>query len=365
MFVTALAATLASCCVALDAHADPGAPTVTQEELQRFADTIAAALPSADSAPAVDTGTGARRSVSDTIGYGPEQSSFVAAFGFGVLHPDAAPPGTNDWSCKPTAAHPEPVVLVHGTWGNAYNDFAGMSQPLASAGHCVFAFDYGAADVAHGGLGASLPGRYGVGDIAESADQLATFVDRVRASSGAQQVNVVAFSQGAPLSRWYVKYGGGQQKVHHLISLAGTNHGTTASGILSLARTITTLGVDAIGPTRIILGQAVIQQTIGSEFLGRLNADGDTVPRVDYTVIGTRYDEVSTPYQLTFLQPGPDARVRNITLQDGCEQDLSDHLNLSYSPRAQSIVLNALDPVGTPGWQCTFNPWLVGGSGKL
>lgn len=68
---------------------------------------------------------------------------------------------------------------------------------------------------------------------------------------------------------------------------------------------------------------------------------------------------------MTFLKDGAGASVRNITLQDGCEQDVSDHLTVMYSPRALSIALNALDPVAHPELVCTFNPWLIGGGGKL
>lgn len=37
-----------------------------------------------------------------------------------------------------------------------------------------------------------------------------------------------------------------------------------------------------------------------------------------------------------------------MTLQDGCPIDLSDHLSMSYSPRAIGIVRKALDPLALP-----------------
>ncbi|NEW51644.1 lipase, partial [Nocardia cyriacigeorgica] len=39
---------------------------------------------------------------SDTIGVGPAQTSWLAAFAYGLANGDAAPPGANDWNCKPT-----------------------------------------------------------------------------------------------------------------------------------------------------------------------------------------------------------------------------------------------------------------------
>ncbi|MFD4369010.1 hypothetical protein [Rhodococcus sp. NPDC058521] len=37
-------------------------------------------------------------------------------------------------------------------------------------------------------------------------------------------------------------------------------------------------------------------------------------------------------------------KVHNVTLQDGCGIDVSDHLSMSYSPRAIDWIEHALDP---------------------
>lgn len=66
----------------------------------------------------------------ETTGYGPEQKNFLAGFLYSIVNPNVAPQGANDWNCKPSAAHPRPVVLLHGTWENAYNNFARMSPAL-------------------------------------------------------------------------------------------------------------------------------------------------------------------------------------------------------------------------------------------
>ncbi|WP_433761599.1 esterase/lipase family protein [Nocardia sp. CA-135398] len=319
----------------------------------------------------VDSGSGsgsgwAKSIASNTVGEGPEMTAALAAFAYGLTHPDAAPAGANRWDCKPSAEHPNPVVLLHGTWLNAFDTFAYLSPQLARAGFCVFAFNFGRSGLLDGGgIGAALPGRYGVGPMAESSRQLADFVERVRAATGAEKVDIVGHSQGGTVADQYLKFDGGGDKVGKLVTFGATHHGTSLMGIALLGRAINNLGVNILGFYEPIVGLSNIEQAVGSSFYARLNANGDTVPGIDYTIVGSRYDEVTNPYNWTFLLAGPDARVDNITLQDGCEQDLSDHLTMMYSPRSASIALEALDPAHHSNLDCSFNPWLIGGGGAL
>jgi len=271
---------------------------------------------------------------------GPEAPTFLAAAGVSYLGlQDVDPPGANDWNCKPTAARPRPVVLVHGTWENRYVNFARISPELKRSGYCVFALDYGDSDDVVG----QHPRVKGNGDIRASAKELAAFVSAVLASTGATQVDIVGHSLGGVVPRQYLKFEGGAGKIRTLITFGATHHGTTLSGIATLASTLGLLG--ASGP---LLGVAAQQQAQGSEFLAALNAGGDTVPGVNYLVIATKYDEVTTPWQSTYLTAGPGATVRNVALQDGCPLDLSDHLSMTYSPRGIGLVKQGLDPLAGP-----------------
>ncbi|GAB4586173.1 esterase/lipase family protein [Nocardia sp. IFM 10818] len=303
----------------------------------------------------------------DTAGYGPELPDEVAAVVYGFFNPDVAPQGANDWGCKPDAAHPRPVVLVHGTWANAFAAYSYMSPQLARAGYCVFTFNYGRPNTPGPGLDAVFPGA--TGDIDESSAQLAVFVDRVLAATGASQVDLIAHSQGGLESRYYLKFDGGaneqdpaRNKVEHLITYGATNHGTSLSGIGTLVLAIQSKlppgSIDLHVPFEQALGPGAIQQVYDSPVIAKLNEGGDTVPGVDYTIVGDRYDEVSTPFDDTFLTPGPGATVNNIVLQDGCPADTSDHNSMLYSPRAVSIALHALDPLAHPDLVCAGNPWL-------
>ncbi|GAA4930936.1 esterase/lipase family protein [Streptomyces coeruleoprunus] len=259
---------------------------------------------------------------------GPVQTDFVSAFRYSLTHPTAVPAGANDWSCRPGAAHPHPVVLVHGTFENRYANWAGLAPRLKEAGYCVYALNHGGAE------GAPLQG---TGDIVASAGQLASFVDRVRAATGAAEVDLVGHSQGGLMPRYYIDRLGGAAKVHRLVSLTSPHHGTTLQGMGLLARAVP--GADDLFGASC---RACEQQIVASDFLRDLNSGEMAHPAVDHTVVTTVHDQVVTPFTSSYLPPS--AHVTNHTVQTYCLTNRSDHTTISYDPVAARLVLNALDP---------------------
>jgi triacylglycerol esterase/lipase EstA (alpha/beta hydrolase family) len=181
------------------------------------------------------------------------------------------PPGANDRSCAPSAAHPRPVVLVHGTFENRWNNWQALSPLLKADGYCVYALDYGS---------------------------------------------------------YLLKFRGASE-VRTLVGVFPSNHGTTLNGLFLLP------GSDAFAASC----PACRQQKAGSAFLQQLNAGGDTVAGVTYTVIQTRYDEVVTPYSSAFLSR---PAVTNILLQDQDPANRAEHVTIPYDPLALADVLAAL-----------------------
>jgi triacylglycerol esterase/lipase EstA (alpha/beta hydrolase family) len=248
------------------------------------------------------------------------------------------PPGAN-LPCQPSAAHPEPVILVHGTFENMFDNWQAMAPALKAAGYCVYAFNYGSYN------GSGLLGIYGVGRIEPSAQQLASEVDTVLAQTGASKVDLVGHSQGGMMPRYYLKFLGGAEEVHTLVGLSPSNHGTTLDGLFILANFFP--GANQFTGA---LCPACEQQRVDSAFITNLNSGGETVAGVDYTVIQTLYDQVVTPYSSAFLSG---SNVRNILLQKQCILDLGDHLSMPYDHIAAADVLTALDPLHPRGFLCT------------
>lgn len=226
------------------------------------------------------------------------------------------PPGANDWSCEPTAKHPRPVILVHGTFGDRTHLWEPISYRLSQAGYCVFSLDYG---------------DRGTGPIEDSAKQLSRFTARVLEATGARKVSMIGHSQGGLMPRYYIKYLGGARYVDDLIGLAPSHHGTTI------------LNAPLFGDGAFTGCRACEQQTAGSPFLTRLNAGDETPGAVDYTNVVTQYDEVVVPFTSGYLEGGRDtAQLTNVRLQDTCATDLAEHVTIPLSLTTYAWVADAL-----------------------
>jgi triacylglycerol esterase/lipase EstA (alpha/beta hydrolase family) len=247
-----------------------------------------------------------------------------------ITSPTSMPPGSDNWNCRVSARHPYPVVLVHGTIANQALSWQALSPMLANAGYCVYGFNYGATSLTFGHV-------FGLGPIPQSAAQLASFVSRVLAATGAPKVDIVGHSQGGMMPRYYLKFLGGAPKVNMLVGLAPSNYGTTLNGYTrlygDLSSSIPGLSFSTLG------APSFDQQFVGSSFLATLNRGGDTLPGVKYVVIETRDDEVVTPYTNAFLHG---SGAQNILLQNQCSTDYTEHVGIIYDPIALQDVMNAL-----------------------
>ena len=156
----------------------------------------------------------------------PVQYSVTAAGPEVFSNPTGAPAGANNWSCKPSSVHPDPVVLVHGLGATMAENWATFSPLLADNGYCVYALTYGLdpGEVYIGGLQA----------METSSQQLATFVDRVLKSTGAAKIDLVGHSEGTVMPQYYLKFLGGAAKVNRYVAITPLYQGTNLDGLGAL-----------------------------------------------------------------------------------------------------------------------------------
>ena len=152
-----------------------------------------------------------------------------------------------------------PVVLVHGIWNTA-GIFSVLQRYLESAGWKVYAL--------------SMTPNNGDAPLSVLAEQVAAFVeDRLGPS---QPFDLVGFSMGGLVSRYYLQRLGGLARVQRFVSVSTPHQGT------ALALFSQRIGVGQMRP--------------GSPFLKSLNQDIHTLETI-------RFFSFWTPFDLLILPP--------------------------------------------------------------
>ena len=249
--------------------------------------------------------------------------------------------GYNDWSCRPSAAHPNPVVLIHGLGANADANFTGHLGPyLARQGYCAFALTYGQVSPA-------IPVG-GLAPIEASAPQIEAFIDEVLGATGASRTDLVGHSEGAFQALYGPKVLGYADRIGTVVALAPPTHGTDVSGLVTIG--------DLLGlsePLRRALRQfgcgACDDLTVDGPAVQRLTDGPISQDGVAYTIIATRTEAVVTPYDTAFVdEPG----VENLLVQDVCPLDPVGHVGLAFDRGVAQMVTNALDPASAEPVRC-------------
>ncbi len=241
----------------------------------------------------------------------------VVAVAVGALLVLAAPAGAvvNDFSCKPSAQRPVPVVVVHGTFGDSTSLLWDLHGLLEDRGYCVFSLDYGNR--------ATAPSQ-------DNANEIAAYAHRVLEATKAPRLSFVGHSQGGMLARYVTKSTDLLTRVQDVVGLAPSSHGTETP----LAEPAGATGCPACA-----------DQAAGSEFIQRVNAGEEAPGPASYTVISTRFDWVVIPVESQAIA-GPPERVTNVLLQDRCPTDVYEHLTIPLDPVALQWTINALERSG-------------------
>jgi triacylglycerol esterase/lipase EstA (alpha/beta hydrolase family) len=258
--------------------------------------------------------------------------------------PVRAQPRVNDWNCQPPAEHPHPVVLLHGLGAPAAQHWSYLADYLAGQGYCVFYPTYG--------QGSPLFVYGGLRPIAESAEEIAQYIDEVRDATGVGEVDLVGHSEGGFLSLYIPKVLGAGGKVHRVVALAPPTHGTTFAGVFGVADG---LGVRSqVDLVALLFGcGACSDLVIGGPAVARLNEGPVAVAGVEYTILASRMDALVTPTETSFVyEPG----VVNRYVQDECPLDPVGHIGLAFDSGVAMMVTNVLGPATAGPVACTIGP---------
>ena len=227
----------------------------------------------------------------------------------------AATSGFNDWTCRPSAAHPHPVVVVHGTFGDSQNLLQRLEGSLVSRG--------------------LLRLRPRLRQPRDRPDRgLRRPAEDLR-RQGARRHGRLEGVDGRALP------GRDDAALLHQVPRRRGQGRRPRRPLAVQPRHLEPAAADARAELPVPLVPAAEDRVAVPAAPQRRRRDARATS--SYTNIVTSHDEVVLPYTSGYLTGRP---LTNIRLQDKCPFDVSDHLLIPSSGPAIRLVLNAL---GRPG----------------
>lgn len=219
------------------------------------------------------------------------------AAGFGAVRglQNRPPLPFNDRNFTPS--YPTPVLYIHGI-NSRTAAFEANAQRLRRQGFWVWGYDYG--DM-------TAPGFFGAGDLNSIVGDVEDHVARVLRKTGATQVDIVAHSQGALMTKLFIARGGAET-VRRVVAMGGNFHGTDFRGLAGRMGEVAARHPHLTA----LFAPGAAQQLVGSEWLREYASGPDTAPGIVYTSIYSPTDAVVTPASASTLVAGEGADVANI-----------------------------------------------------
>jgi triacylglycerol lipase len=165
-----------------------------------------------------------------------------------------------------------PVLLIHGI-DDTCAIFWRLAPALENLGWSVHQIDL-------------TPSNGDVG-LDQLAAQVADYVEKTFAPD--QAIDLVGFSMGGIISRYYVQRLGGLQRVQRFITISSPHNGTW------------------IALLRPNLGAS--QMRVNSEFLDALNRDAHQLERINFTSIWTPFDSMIVPANSSEMPVGKNCQI--------------------------------------------------------
>lgn len=188
----------------------------------------------------------------------------------------------------------EPVLLIHGI-ADSERNMRWLARHLRKEGRDVRTLN--------------LRPNWGQSGLDDLAAQIAAFADR---DLSGRRFDLVGFSMGGLVSRYYLQRLGGLARVEHFVTISAPHHGTYAA--------------------RCIGGRGARQMRPGSDFLRDLARDAAALEGVKFTSIYTPLDLVILPASSSVMPQARNERIPVVL-----------HPLMILDPRSLRAVTAALD----------------------